>query len=312
MQKVILIVFITMVCFNFSLSAQNALDKEIEAIVNQLVTKMNNNAAIRTVAVADFTNLNGVPTELGKFLAEEFLFALANVNTSFSIVDRSRVNALLKEAGLSAQGLLDPSAAAKLGKLKSIDVIIVGTMTATGNYIRVNAKAIKLESATIIAPAKGDISRTPTINELEAKELGGDTRDTIDPKKPNPKSTAQKTFKKDNILFELIGCKQSGQNIECSCRITSEGKDADLRVSVGSSRLIDSEGSDYQMQSVKIGNLSSTNQVNKTLVNDVSTPAVFSFGNNSAKVELISKIEINCTNGDGWYFVEMRNISVKQ
>ena len=140
------------------MSAQSdALDDKIGRIVNDLVTKMNNKTTIKNVAIADFANLSGTPTELGKYLAEQFSDVMVNANISFSVINRGRLNFLLKEAGLDAKGLLDPNSVAKLGKLKGIDAIVVGTMTSVGESINVNVQALNLETAVILASAKGSL-----------------------------------------------------------------------------------------------------------------------------------------------------------
>jgi TolB-like protein len=312
--------------FTINLHAQNTLDKEIQGIVDQLGLKLNEDHLIKSIAVADFTNLNGVPTELGKFLSEEFLYALSNLKSSFSVIDRSRVNALLKEAGLDAKGLLDPGAASKLGRLKAIDVIIVGTMTADGNYIRVTVKAIKLESASIVAAARGEISRTPTINDLEAKELNAGPNTTATaPQSPSStnsqtsktQAAAQQKVEAATILFELIECRQSGQNIECAVRITSESKDLDLSVYFEGTRIIDANGGiEKSVNGIKLADKSATNayQVIKSLVTGVPITGRFIFTGINEKVDTISKMELRSYSGhQGEFFTAvLRNIPVKQ
>jgi len=92
------IFLLLLLCLNaLALCAQSdALDREIATIVSDLATKMATKTAIKNVAIADFTKLDGSPTELGKYLAEQFWDVMVNANTTFSIVDRGRLNYLLK------------------------------------------------------------------------------------------------------------------------------------------------------------------------------------------------------------------------
>ena len=48
-------------------------------------------AGKKTIAVADFTDLQGNVTELGRFLAEEFSVAFAGAGTRFEVVDSKAI-----------------------------------------------------------------------------------------------------------------------------------------------------------------------------------------------------------------------------
>jgi len=317
MQKLVFLFLIF--CFNgLILSAQSdALDDKIGRIVNDLVTKMNNKTTIKNVAIADFANLSGTPTELGKYLAEQFSDVMVNANISFSVINRGRLNFLLKEAGLDAKGLLDPNSVAKLGKLKGIDAIVVGTMTSVGESINVNVQALNLETAVILASAKGSLPRTPAIIELEKKELGIEPGGVVTPVKPvttKPKVPAQSTFTKDPLLFECLECTQSGENVNCKFRITSVGKDIDLSTGSGRlSRIIDEEGNDFFMSNSRLANVSGGRWQKKTLVADVPISAEFTFSEVNRKMNMITKMEIY-SNIENYtrFTVLLKNISVTQ
>lgn len=308
-------------------SAQDALDKEITVIVSDLVTKMKTKTTIKNVAIADFSNLNGTPTELGKYLAEQFSDVMVNANTSFSIVDRGRLNYLLKEAGLDAKGLLDPNSVAKLGKLKGIDAIVIGSMTSVGENLNVNVKTINLETAVILASAKGSLRRTPAIIELEKKELAPEPGGKTTPTKTNPAKpkdavdVAPITFEKDPLKFECLECKQSGENVNCKFRITSVGKDIDLDIYIDpsyyypnkGSQIIDEEGNDFFMINCRLANVSGGYIQKKALVKDVPISAEFTFSKVNRAINLITKMEINAAGPNlGYFTAPFKNIPVVQ
>lgn len=201
MPKLIFTLLILFYSVPNSLFSQNLLDNEIEVIVNDLVKNLNDKN-IGNVAVTDFTSLDGDVTQLGKYLAEEFSFALTNSRKSFSVIDRSKVNYLLEEKGLGAKGLLDPKSIAKLGKLKGINAIVTGNITPSENYIRVFIKVLDIESGTIVAASRGDISRTPKIYDLEGNAhtvRNSQTQGSVQTQKPSNrklvdgKSTSSRT-----------------------------------------------------------------------------------------------------------------------
>jgi len=159
-----------------AVQAQSNQDKEIESIANQLVEKISS-TEVKNVAVADFANLDGTYSELGKYLATEFSFALTS-------------NFLLKEAGEAEGGLVDPNTIAKLGNVKGIDAIVSGSLTPQGNNMRVFINVLQLETASVIAAVRGDISLNPTIIEMSEKGVDNSVkRKSSSPKKISKSNT---------------------------------------------------------------------------------------------------------------------------
>jgi len=148
-----------------AVQAQSLQDQEIEKITNQLA-------------------------ELGRYLAEEFSLALTIADKNFNVIDRSRVKFLLEEQGLANDGLLDPNTVAKLGNVKGIDAIVTGSLTSTGDYIRLIIKVLDLETAALLTGTKGDLSKNPTIMQLSESGVGNTTTKTSTKKKrQTPKET---------------------------------------------------------------------------------------------------------------------------
>lgn len=131
-------------------------------------------AGKKTIAVADFTDLQGNVTELGRFLAEEFSVALAGAGTRFEVVDRIHLKSIIREHNLSATGMIDPKTARKLGKIAGVQALITGTVTPFGDNVRVTVKILDTETAKIIGASTANIAKTKAIEELLARgiELG--------------------------------------------------------------------------------------------------------------------------------------------
>src|SRR5882762_4701300 len=77
----------------------------------------------KSAAVVDFTNLDGNPTKLGRFLAEEFFGALFSEARGFDVIDRTHLKAILLEHKLAATGLIDPATARKLGQIVGVQTL---------------------------------------------------------------------------------------------------------------------------------------------------------------------------------------------
>lgn len=323
MQKVIIFLSLFLVGLGISpLKSQN-LDKEIEAIVAPLVTAISAQT-VKNVAIADFTSLDGTPSELGKYIAEEFSYHLVNAKKSFIVIDRSRVSGLLKENGLGATGLVDPNTIAKLGKLKGIDAVIAGTMTPTGNTLRLIVKVWNLETQGLVAASRGDISITPMISgfseKLAAPPKSGTVTDPIIPKLSAAPPVAK--FTKGHLTFELLSCSQINQNMECKVRVISNGKDENLIIAHGSSgygysRVIASSGNEFRISDSKLADKTvsaydSWANNEKSMVSGLPLNCNFTFSKVVEKVDFIPKLELlSHTPSLGWFLSEFRNIPVK-
>ncbi|MFP4390127.1 MAG: FlgO family outer membrane protein, partial [Desulfococcaceae bacterium] len=120
----------------------------------------------KAIAVADFTDLEGQNTKLGRFLAEEFSVALAASGQGFQVIDRLHLKSLIKEHELSESGIIDTTTAQKLGNIAGVEALITGTLTPFGDTIRVTAKILDTETARIIGAMTGDLPKTGAFAKL--------------------------------------------------------------------------------------------------------------------------------------------------
>jgi curli biogenesis system outer membrane secretion channel CsgG len=107
----------------------------------------------------------------------------------YSVIERSRIDAVLKEQNLGASGRVDASTAAEIGRILGVDAVIVGSITQfdleqrqeniavpvfgqrkkdTNAYVKLNARMVNTTTAEIIATAEGNgtanqADRTTTI-----------------------------------------------------------------------------------------------------------------------------------------------------
>ena len=158
------LVIITLCPFSF------AYEEEIKDISANMAKDIAD-AGKKTIAVADFTDLQGNVTELGRFLAEEFSVALAGAGTRFEVVDRIHLKSIIMEHKLSATGMIDPKTARKLGKIAGVQALITGTVTPFGDNVRITVKILDTETAKIIGASTANIAKTKAIEELLARGI---------------------------------------------------------------------------------------------------------------------------------------------
>ncbi len=140
------------------------LDKEIaslsEKLCKTLVTK-----GVKKVATVDFVDLQGRPTEIGRFLAEQLSIEMINAE-GISIVDRANIKNILAEHKLTEEGLVNPENAKKLGQFAGVDAILIGTVTPLDSDVVLTVKAISTETALAVAGAKASFRKTLEIQQM--------------------------------------------------------------------------------------------------------------------------------------------------
>jgi TolB-like protein len=179
-----------------------------EKEINNLSTTMAENitrAGKKTIAVVDFTDLQGNVTELGRFLAEEFSVAFAGAGKGFEVVDRTHLRAILQEHKLSMTGLIDPKTARKLGQIAGVEALLTGTITAFGDSVRVSIKILDPATAKVIGAARGSIAKTQGIEELLAKGIESGQSFSQQSSTPNyaPSSRNKKSKKVGDITITV-------------------------------------------------------------------------------------------------------------
>lgn len=149
----------------FGSAAAQDLDSDMQSVANRMVSQLEA-AHQHSAAVLDFTDLQGAPTGLGRYLAQELSDKLVGASQSISIVDRANVQFLLRENKLSAEGLVNPATSRKLGNLIGVDTIIVGTTTPMETTIRVSVRAIAVETGRIVASQSQDLRSSRDLLQL--------------------------------------------------------------------------------------------------------------------------------------------------
>jgi len=105
----------------------------------------------KSVAVADFADLDGNVTELGRFLAGEIVDSLAAQAKGFLVIDHTH-----------------PQGAAGASQTPSVEAVVTGTLTTFSDHVRLTAKVLDAANSAILGTASVDIPRTKDIDDLLA------------------------------------------------------------------------------------------------------------------------------------------------
>jgi len=232
-------------------------EREIQTAANAVGEKLAA-AGKRSVAVVDFTDLQGEVTELGRFLAEEISVALASGDRPLEVVDRTHLKVLIQENKLSATGLIDPATAKQLGKIAGVDSIVTGTLTPFGDTVRLTLKVLDASTARIVAATTAEIPKTKAIEELVARGVGG-AASSPEPARQSPAPAGMpKPVEWEGLRFTLKRCAPIGGSVRCEVLVENL-TDAAISLYVnqylqeGGSRLYDSSGNQYGDPDVALG-----------------------------------------------------------
>jgi len=231
---------------------------EINSLTTRLVDDMAKSGK-KTVAVVDFTTLNGDVIELGRFLAEEFSVALAQKANGFDVIDRTYLKAILQEHKLASSGIIDPLTARKLGQIAGVEAIVTGSITPLGDSVRLSVKVLDTGTAKVIGAATGDIPKTKAIEELLSKNIrGGEnqpsgTSESTSPPNPAPAGSPGRQVEDNDFLFNLRGCFRSGNNVACQGSITNKASVRRQLFLETISDVLDDLGNQYQYPSIQLG-----------------------------------------------------------
>lgn len=301
---------------------QNEIDQTARAIAEKVRTSNTS-----TIAVVDFTDLNGSVTELGRFLAEELSSALAEAG-GLRVIDRIHLRSLLQEHKLAATGVIDPATARKLGEIAGVQALVTGTITEFGDSVRLTAKVLDTATAQIHASVRTDIPKTNAIKELlgrgvEAGGGRGPAQSTPVSSKP-PVIQSQQTQEIREFSLQLQHCDLDGSDIVCYWVITNRNPE-DRTIGLFNTCqtvLYDNLGREYFPSWWEIGSSRSSSDrggIQKALLSRVPTPASIKFKlasaagyqDGSRSFDSITAVKVSLSLGRGCDAVTFRNIPLR-
>lgn len=281
------------------------------------------------VAVVDFVDLEGNANQLGRFLAEELSVALSNAPEALEVVDRGHLAAILREKKLSADGLVDRNTTRQLGQVLGVDVLIIGSLTAFGESVRVTTKAIDANTAKLVAASRSDIAKVGTIKSLFEASMtvsagpagtkatpaaGGGANPNAGSKPSASMDGAPRVDEKNKFTFELQGCELSGQT--ATCRLLAANRTPQQRTLhvQRQSRLVDDRGNLYSAAEATIANVEadfrgSAWQVGHPLYRDLPVRFTVVFDDIAPEATRAAALEIACNDGQREFTVGFKDVS---
>ena len=169
---------VLLICFPFILetSASGAAEREnqsLESRLKELATKLTGNLPGEkdySIALLDFSDLDGNVTNLGRYLAEELTTQLFTLK-KYQIVERRMINTIMQEQKLSMAGLVSDESYKNFGNLLGVDILTTGSIADFGSSVKVNARMISPASGEVLAVASIDLPNDNKVKILLGKTI---------------------------------------------------------------------------------------------------------------------------------------------
>lgn len=121
------------------------------------------------VAVTDFPDLQGVTSDLGRYIAERLTTRLIQDPRKFRVVERRRLGQVLAELKFGMSDLVDPAKAKQLGRMVGVEALVVGSLSDLGNIVEVDARIIEIETSNMLVAATTSISKDETVKTMQER-----------------------------------------------------------------------------------------------------------------------------------------------
>jgi TolB-like protein len=141
------------------------LKEGVEQLAVELSKTVSEGRTLR-VAVTDFADLQGVVSDLGRYIAERLTTRLSAQTQKFRVIERRRLGQVLGELRFSMFDLVDPNKAKQLGKMLGVEAIVVGTVSDLGNVVDIDTRVIEIETNHILPGTTAAISKDDTVRQM--------------------------------------------------------------------------------------------------------------------------------------------------
>jgi TolB-like protein len=275
----------------------------------------------KTVAVVDFTDLQGCVTELGRYMAEDVSVALVNNAKGFEVIDRTNLRVLMQEHKLASTGIIDSETARQLGKVAGVDALVTGTIAPLSDSVHVSAKVLDTETAKMLGGITADIPRTKTVDELLAKGVAncnaaptpqadgsmGQTQAATPQAPPSPPAVF--TGQISNTRVSITTCRRAGEWINCLGTIVNQASGRQ-QISFYQSYMVDNFGN-QSSNSTGSGVMIGTSERRATLEPDIPMKFQVSEKGPSDRATTVSIILNYDVPGIGRGTLTLRNIPIQ-
>jgi len=142
----------------------------------------------KTLAILPFENNSVTDPEhfapLSKGLSAMLISDLNKSGTTLKLIERSKIQSLLKEIALSQSGSVDESTAIRAGKILGAQAIAFGSFIVLGKKVRIDTRIIKVETSEVLMTESivGDSDGFINLERELAKKIANSLKVAFQPK----------------------------------------------------------------------------------------------------------------------------------
>lgn len=165
-------------------------DSDTDAVFKKMaehLSKVEKKLPNKTVAVYGFESIDKNGESYAKYATEKLTHEIVQIG-DLTVIERSRIDQILKEQSFSLTGAVDAGTAAKIGKILSVDAVIIGTIRVNKGETEFIARVIGSEKGIILSSVNERL-KTGDASDMADDSTDDTTTVIVDD------DTASKTFK---------------------------------------------------------------------------------------------------------------------
>ena len=152
MKKSFLFTLILFLTANLTQAKDNSNADEVYKNLADKLSSVEKKLPNKTIAIYGFEVIGRPNDSYAKFATEKLTHQIVSIG-DLMVIERSRIDQILKEQSLSMTGAIDAGTAAKIGKILSVDAVIIGTIHVTEKHVEFIARVIQSDKGIILASA---------------------------------------------------------------------------------------------------------------------------------------------------------------
>ena len=160
--------------------ARKTLRLNLLDLADQLCKK-GQESGITRVAVVAPNGPGECRSELSNYLADELKGLIGKLNAFQAVVERRRLEEIVRRRNMELSGRFDRSTVASLGKLAGLDGLVLGKLTDLGDSLTLSCDLIWVKNGEVAASASTDVEKSPLVDALIGKKLLADLTVFVDP-----------------------------------------------------------------------------------------------------------------------------------
>ncbi len=299
-----------------SLAAQEQVQMQIDALAASLVEQINRHPEVNTVAVAAFTDHQYKSNSLHRYLSDELATALVmNPNRKFIVINRSRLDVLLAEAKLDADGLMDPTNLPRLGRLNGTEMVIGALVRTATDYLSVTVQGIEVATTNALVAGRQSVTFIPSLRDLvdgaEGIVPSGDASADSAVKTPQGRPSAL-NIQQFKILSNGCRFDANTNQVLCDFEITNEGATTSLSIYGQRTEVFfQGMGAAQGPQNIDLDENNGRQRVSAIIRSGETVSMVLAIST-SVKHTQIARMLINCHAQDrGIFNIELHQLSIQ-